>query len=410
MKKTLLAITTFLWFFAIGWFVISSDLFAQTEVVETANLDSNGFGIEIRDLDIQPDVTEVYLRAWDSEGQQLGFGRDGTVEIERIRIYNMPLLVPDSSGLIVRSYLDKGTGRNVEQRFRIDETEALSQILGQILPAIGKEGSNIEEGKVGRTTSVFYPDPSVETTSVDGYVNHNTGAGSSWVTAHGATTGSANDSASTGEIQSREYDDEANRFELVRAFFLFDTSALPDTDEISAATVSLATVGTTINTDNDGTDYINIYASTPVSDTAIVSGDYDGIGNTALATPIDMGSLPAAGTYAVFNLNATGIAAISKTGITKLGAREGHDAENIEIAQNTRNLWAISMAETALTTLDPKLTVTHDVEGEPPPGEEETATSSAEIVHSYDAAQTLYNGMMLFMVMFGFMAFYFKKR
>src|SRR3990167_1737916 len=40
---------------------------------------------------------ELFARAWRGT-QQLGFGSDGSVEIERFRIFNPPILVDDPNG------------------------------------------------------------------------------------------------------------------------------------------------------------------------------------------------------------------------------------------------------------------------------------------------------------------------
>src|SRR3989344_2016473 len=37
---------------------------------------------------------EILARAW-KDGKQLGFGKDGSVEIERFKIFNPPILVDD---------------------------------------------------------------------------------------------------------------------------------------------------------------------------------------------------------------------------------------------------------------------------------------------------------------------------
>ena len=215
------------------------------------------------------------------------------------------------------------------------------------------------------TVTTVYPDPSVESTSVDGFSQSNLGAGSTWAANHDAASGTGTDDSGTAmEIESMEQAGESARFEIERAFFLFDTSAITDTDVVSSATLSLATL-LIINTDDDGLDYVNIYTTTPAANTAIANADYDQIGTTAQATAIDFGSLAAAGNYTDFTLNATGISSITLTGITKFGGREGHDVENTSITTDTRNLWQVSSADTALTTLDPKLVITHGAAASP---------------------------------------------
>lgn len=210
-------------------------------------------------------------------------------------------------------------------------------------------------------TLTVYPNPHTETTSFDGYSGINTGSGSSWASAHDAATGNEfnDDSAQAAGILSRENSSVSNQFEIARGFFLFDTSALTSAATISAGTMSLWGDGKS-NTDNDGQDYVNIYTTTPASNTALANADFDQIGTTAQATAIDLGSIPANDTgYTDWTLNATGLGNISKTSITKFGAREGHDAENAAIATDGFNRLVIYFAENTGTSKDPKLVITY---------------------------------------------------
>jgi len=115
-----------------------------------------------------------------------------------------------------------------------------------------------------------------------------------------------------------------------RGIFLFDTSSLDDEITITKATISLYGYGTKVNTLGDPFR-LNIYASAPASDTAVVNGDYNSLGTTALSdTAILFSAWDDAG-WNDFALNPTGLAAISKTDITKLGTRESvYDATDTE--------------------------------------------------------------------------------
>ncbi|GAI00708.1 unnamed protein product, partial [marine sediment metagenome] len=112
-------------------------------------------------------------------------------------------------------------------------------------------------------------------------------------------------------------------YALYRGIYLFDTSGLPDDAPITAATLSirgrslLDQFVPPINAD------INVYASAPASDTALVNGDYDSLGAVAFSTAIPYGSISIVG-YNDFILNASGIAAIDKTGVSKFGARNAN--------------------------------------------------------------------------------------
>ncbi len=67
----------------------------------------------------------VFARVWGKGGQQIGFGRDGSVDIERFLIHNPPVLVPDATGSIARTWFNKATGATTTTRFREDAREAL---------------------------------------------------------------------------------------------------------------------------------------------------------------------------------------------------------------------------------------------------------------------------------------------
>lgn len=212
----------------------------------------------------------------------------------------------------------------------------------------------------------FFPDADTESTSVDGDVASRSTV---WDTVHDATSGTENarDNTVSNDV-STGFFTSISSWEIIRYIVLFDTSVLPDGDTISAANLQLFEEDT-INNDNDTLDYLTVVQSSPASNTAIVQDDYDQVGNIDNPTEaidagsrIDYGSI-SAGAYNTFTFNATGIAFIDKAGITKLGVREGHDAEDMEydngLGGSTFNLFKLSAAETAGTTQDPKLTVTH---------------------------------------------------
>lgn len=206
------------------------------------------------------------------------------------------------------------------------------------------------------TSTAFYPDPTPEDTSCDGEIFHSS---VSWASARDAATGT------TGQASSDTLDvgsGETGGYFLERAFTLFDTSALGGGASVSAATVSLYGVGTTVNGDNDGADYLAALASTPASNTNITTADYDQIGTTEGSDQIDIGSWSTSA-YNDFAFNATGVGWVDTSGITKLGWREGHDITNAVIATSyaNRNEVAFSSAEETAFDQDPKLVVTYSV-------------------------------------------------
>src|SRR3990167_5790290 len=115
---------------------------------------------------------ELFARAWRGT-QQLGFGADGSVEIERFRIYNPPILIDDPNGTIIRDYIDSNTKQPAQRKLREDPIEAIRQVIAHNAKIVGKENGKIVSGKVGNTTSTFYPDAHIESTSHDAliYIN-----------------------------------------------------------------------------------------------------------------------------------------------------------------------------------------------------------------------------------------------
>ncbi len=110
---------------------------------------------------------------------------------------------------------------------------------------------------------------------------------------------------------------------LRRSIFLFDTHTLTAGAIISSAVLSLygtakADSGTAVTPD------LNIYTSTPAANNALANGDYSQLGSVAQCdVAITYAGFNTAG-YNDFTLNATGLGNISKTGISKFGARNAN--------------------------------------------------------------------------------------
>ena len=134
---------------------------------------------------------------------------------------------------------------------------------------------------------------------------------------------------------------------------------MPQTDTISGATRALY-ITSVSDQDDDAQGYVSTYATTPASNTAITTADYDQIGTTVQSDNLDLSSI-STGAFNTWTLNAAGLASIDKTGVTKFGGREGHDAENSVITGvgAKENSIAFRTADYTGTTSDPVLTVTH---------------------------------------------------
>lgn len=207
------------------------------------------------------------------------------------------------------------------------------------------------------TTSTFYPDPDAESTSVDGYVWRNS-VDESWSSIHDAANGTdASDAGSATNMGIRTSTTNNQWSRISRAFTLFDTSSIPDTDSITSATLDLNGAD-----DNDNfSQSIAIVTVNPASNTSLSTSDFDNVGTTDQATRMTVATW-ASGSHNVFNLNSTGLSNISKTSVTKFGQRLSADADNSAPtwASNTQGSAAAETADVAGTSVDPKLTVVHE--------------------------------------------------
>mgnify|MGYP001580238810 CR=1 FL=1 len=207
-------------------------------------------------------------------------------------------------------------------------------------------------------TLTVYPDPDPETTSVDG--NNQTAGNGTWSVVHDATTGTVSDSTANIWVVTAL---DTGLYQIARGFILFDTSSLPDDAVISAATVDL-TNNSTSNTDINNMS-LGIVASTPASNTAIAAGDFDNftLHSDTVYGSIDLTAFIDNATHTI-TLNAGGITAIDKTGITKYGLRISGDYNETAghgSAPGGANETQVRMSETAGTASDPALTITYTV-------------------------------------------------
>jgi hypothetical protein len=171
----------------------------------------------------------------------------------------------------------------------------------------------------------FYPDANPETSSVDGFITRGATQELWSAIIAGAGTNAYPSNPSGGPGASIGGGTTANYWVYnSRTILLFDTSAIPDNAEITAAVLSMygsskASVGGAIpNT--------NVYASTPASNTDLVTTDYSQVGSTPFCdTAITYANWNVATPFwNDFALNAAGIAAISLTGVSKFSLRNAN--------------------------------------------------------------------------------------
>lgn len=339
----------------------------QIKSREIAKMDFSGlfqnayYGIDTQIIgevkEIQGGI-EFFAKAW-KNGKPLGFGKDGSVEIERFRIFNPPVLIESLDGDVIQELTEDITKRRIIRKLKENPIEAIKQTLAHIIKLVGKENSKIIKGKIGNTTSTFYPDADPESTSVDGSVRHALD-NQTWATIQGGAGNTVVDTG-TGEALGLIYSGSTSGWQQIsRAIFLFDTSAIADNDIIDSATLSFYGNGK-----SDGltiSPTLNVYSSAPASNTALAAGDYDSLGTTAFSTNITNANFSTTA-YNDFVLNASGLAAISKTSVSKFGTREStYDALNVEPTRNGNSLLShfnANCADQTGTANDPKLVVVH---------------------------------------------------
>ncbi len=197
----------------------------------------------------------------------------------------------------------------------------------------------------------------------DGFIGYDNAE--SWSTTHGAATGYFTSYTLTNlNMYIEEY--STSNYAINRIFIPFDTSTLDDAVVITAATLNVLPYGK-INQINDAYDFLTVVQTTQASNTVLVNADYDQAGAVTNPTEaVDVGGRKditsiSTGTYLTFNLNATGLTYVSKTGYTKLGLREGHDTLNNSSFNNAYNEVTIYASEQTGTAQDPYLEVTYSV-------------------------------------------------
>ena len=310
-------------------------------------------GIKVEILDIQeiPSGVSVKARGWKGN-KQLGFGKDGSVDIERFNVYNPPILVDDPRGTILRETLDSVTGKIKVRRLREDHEGAVREVTLHNVQMMGKEDTQIQYGKVGNTVSTFYPegDNSV-------YYSGNT----TWATFHDASSGNGNRGNTATMLYCFVRMRTTGNMELMeRAFFSFDTSAL-DSDTVDSATVSFYGDGSKNTVASGWINEISLCEFTGSATTSFGNTDYDQRATTKLATNLAI-SAWSTSAYNDFTLNASGISAIDTSGSTKYALIQENDRADTEPTnQGTDQISSVNVkaVDTSGTASDPKLVVTH---------------------------------------------------
>lgn len=211
----------------------------------------------------------------------------------------------------------------------------------------------------GFLTLTAVPDLSSGSTTCDGEVDLISTA-STWASIHDAADGNTVSSPSAAELfVGLRTSATTNRFdELYRSFLTFNTAALTTGYTITIISASLSVVQSSSDDTLGASPQTNIYAATPASNNVFVNADYDQIGTTALCdTAITFAAWQAT---IVFGFNATGRAALSLTGITKLGLRNSnYDVANVAPTWGNNKYSYVACYSRDQVGSDPTLTVTY---------------------------------------------------
>lgn len=237
--------------------------------------------------------------------------------------------------------------------WRLSPVGALALLIAPFIPKLGFLGF------IGTVTDFAAG-------SGDGIVGFWGTADNSWATWRDAATGNINNTTNTTGNDGNLGDspnigvDGNTRYGGTRLFIPVDTSGIPDTDAVTAASLFLCSdAGATRATWADNN--VEITESTVVSNTALANADFDLWGSTKWATGIAHSALAASGTFNEFVLNSTGYGAINKTGFSKYCVRFAYDVDNSApaLGSGRRIVASFRLSEYSGTSSDPYLRVTH---------------------------------------------------
>lgn len=321
---------------------------------------------------------EVMARAW-KDGVPLGMGVGKKFETERFMLAMQVggkfddltyLVIPDPSGTILVDERVEDTHGNfvtITRKYRYDPVAVMRKILAHTISVSSSPGTAIP-GSVGNTTSTFYPDPSVETNSVDGFVGRNN-AGSETITTIAAGAGTESADANATDVlllDSSATTDQFARFRKAIAGF-YIAATIPDTDNVDSATFSFMVTATQNGLTGAASANSKMVLSdaTPASNTALANGDYTNVGTNDYGRSVQQDTLSTVA-YNDITIGAAGLTYLETflaSGTANFGLQYawGFDGTIVGITwiASDRQSITMVMADTADVTSDPKLVVVH---------------------------------------------------
>jgi len=212
------------------------------------------------------------------------------------------------------------------------------------------------------TDTDFYPDPGTGATTVDGYVGKDGYIGT-WANIRAQAGNHHNDTTALAHFWYA-LNSWTNDWDTLRRFiFTLDTSSIPDADEITEAIFKFwVTAKGNGNGWSDSEASTHLVSSSPAANNDLANADYGVLGATSFGS---IGySATTAAQYNNITLNASGIAAILKTGISKFGLKCGADFLTADPGGQDSNSYVTGYhADQAGADKDPILSVTHASSG-----------------------------------------------
>lgn len=291
--------------------------------------------------------------------------------VVRARILRMPVLALTSRVLSVEPHAYTLARKNGQRDYIVHTHAKYAKRLRHALAPVWRLAHWWDAAtwrvapawNVGFDTLDVYPDAHTETYTVDGEV-HRSGVSESWATIKAGAGSSANTATATGDWVGLNSTSTRSVFAiLTRGFCLFKTDGLGSGATISSATLYLYHTSYTTGL---GDTSVQLVSSAPASNTDLVAADFTTCGSTSFGSFAAITGLTLS-VYNALSLNATGLAAISKTGITKFGLLLGWELSGTPgTGKNTSTSAGFAFADNTGSSTDPYLHIVYTPGGIPP--------------------------------------------
>src|SRR3990167_11438955 len=240
---------------------------------------ANGFIEVSKSIEIKGGI-RVYVRAWDKDNNPIGFGKDGTIETEKLNIINPPILVIDPLGDIDLSWTDS-KGELHERRAREDVQESLLLCVEKLVSGLGKPGTNIIKGSIGNTSSQVFATGDGESrrnATDESWATIRAAAGSTSLTSNWNieySGGAADNTWDRATVSKGQFDTSVVGSDTVDSvdFFLYLVQKSAAEDTVKAYSASSSALSATTYTDHL-TDMATAYVTTGLSNSGMTVNNY----------------------------------------------------------------------------------------------------------------------------------------